>query len=322
MRQAGRYLPEYRKARERAKTFLNLCKTPELASEVTLQPIRRYQFDAAIIFSDILIVPEAMGMELQFIENHGPSFPSPLKSEADVSNLNAVSEEHFDFVAKAIAITVNELPADTPLIGFAGSPWTLATYMVGNKSRDFNEAKILLRDHPEVLSDLLERLSVAVVSCLRAQIKAGARCVMLFDSWGGILNDEDYKRFSLAPLKKIANALKQEHPEIPRILFTRGGHDWLEDMADSDYSALGIDWHCNIGSARERVGERVALQGNLDPSTLHASPDVLRRKVKEIIDCYGPHPGHIFNLGHGIEPQTDPEQVAVLVDAVREFGSH
>ena len=323
MRQAGRYLPEYRAVRKRAKGFLNLCKTPELACEVTLQPVQRYGLDAAIIFSDIPIVPEAMGMELRFVENHGPLFPTPVNQEADIQNLRAVDESHFDFVAQAIAMVTGELGADTPVIGFAGSPWTLATYMTAGKGSSFQCIKAMMRDRPELLSSLLERLADAVVACLRAQIQAGARCVMLFDSWGGVLNGEHYRRFSLAPLRQIAQKLQREHEGqiIPRILFTRGGDAWLEDMAeDNHYDALGIDWRCDIGEARRRVGDRVALQGNLDPAALFASPQSLRREVQEIIERYGGGTGHVFNLGHGIEPQTDPDQVAVLVDAVREFG--
>lgn len=319
MRQAGRYLPEYRAVREHVRGFLNLCKTPELACEVTMQPVRRFDLDAAIIFSDILIVPEAMGMDLRFVENHGPQFPEPLRDDADIKNLRPVDESSFDFLSRAVALTVNSLKPSKPLIGFAGSPWTLATYMIEGRGGRFRRIKTMMRDRPEWLADLLERLSGAVVECLRVQLNAGARCAMLFDSWGGILGGAHYRQFSLAPLKRIAKTLRETH-DAPLILFTRGGGLWLEDMADAGYDALGLDWMCDIADARRRVGERVALQGNLDPAALFASPEALRREVRAIIENYGPGTGHVFNLGHGIEPQTDPDQVAALIDAVREFG--
>lgn len=327
MRQAGRYLPEYREVRKRAGGFLNLCKTPELACEVSLQPVRRFGMDAAIIFSDILVVPEAMGMELRFLENHGPQFPDPLQDEAAVQKLQAVDESAFDFVAEAIKLTAGELGTTTPVIGFAGSPWTLATYMVeGGGGGDFRRVKTMLRDRPELLSELLDRLSDAIAECLNAQIKAGARCAMLFDSWGGVLSGEHYLQFSLAPLKRIAQKLRAAHgDDTPLILFTRGGGLWLEDMADAGYDALGLDWTCDIGDARRRVGDRVALQGNLDPTALYASSEAVRREVRAVLESYAGGAssvtGHVFNLGHGITPQTDPDRVTALVDAVREFGA-
>ena len=327
MRQAGRYLPEYRAVRKRAGSFLSLCKTPELACEVTLQPVTRFPLDAAIIFSDILIVPEAVGMELHFKENHGPSFPQPLRSKKDITSLHAPDIGQLNYLMEAINMVQRELNGRVPLIGFAGSPWTLASYMVEGGGGSFRNIKRLMLDHPDLLLRLLDLLADAVADCLNAQIDAGVDCVMVFDSWGGVLNTTHYRNYSLAPLRKVAKRLTDKRPGekdnekvIPSILFTRGGGCWLEDMADSGYDVLGLDWLCDLGEARQRVGDRVALQGNLDPAALYAKPAALREEVRRIINSYGANAGHIFNLGHGIEPQTDPEQVAVLVDTVHEAG--
>lgn len=320
MRQAGRYLPEYREIRNKVKDFTELYKQPDLVTEITLQPVERFPLDAAIIFSDILIVPEAMGVPLVFVENEGPRFMTNIRSQKDVEALKAITcTEHMPWLKQAIQSVRNELRERIPLIGFAGSPWTLATYLVEGKSKSsFREIKTMLYQQPEILKNLLEKLVGAVTDCLNMQIEAGADCVMLFDSWGGLLAEPQYLEFSLNPMKQIMQGLikeRQGHP-IPCILFTKGGGHCLEAMADSGCDALGVDWTCNLEEARKRVGDRVALQGNLDPDVLTASDDFIRREAQRILNEFGPYPGHVFNLGHGITPNIDPDKVAVLVDAV------
>ena len=322
MRQAGRYLPEYRKVREHVKDFLTLCKTPELACKVTLQPLERFDLDAAIIFSDILTIPEAMGLELKFIENSGPRFTTPIRDNKALRMLRQPRpEEDLAYVMDSIRLVRHELDGRVPLIGFTGSPWTLAVYMVeGAASRDFTAIKAMLHEQPQLLHTLLEKLSVAVAAHLNAQIEAGAQCVMIFDTWGGILSDEQYPSFSLEPIKQAVAQLtrEKEGSTVPRILFTKSGGRWLEDMASCGCDALGLDHAVNIGEARQRVGNQVALQGNLDPAVLLQTPDVIRREALKILDDFGTTPGHVFNLGHGITPDVPPENVAILIETVHQ----
>lgn len=321
MRQAGRYLPEYRRVRARAGDFLALCKTPELACEVSLQPIERYPLDAAIVFSDILTIPDAMGLGLGFRENEGPYFARPVRDETQVGALRAPApDEDLAYVMETIRLVRRELAGRVPLIGFAGSPWTLAAYMVeGRASRDFAVIKRMMFNRPALLAQLLEVLAEAVAAYLDAQIEAGADCVMIFDTWGGVLSGDRYRRFSLAPARRAIAKLKSRR-DAPIILFTKGGGAWLEDMAAADCDALGLDWTVNLAGARRRVGAKVALQGNLDPTALFASEKVIRDEVRRILEEFGAAPGHVFNLGHGVLQQTDPAKVAVLVDAVHAGG--
>ncbi len=324
MRQAGRYLPEYRRVREQARDFLTLCKTPELVCEVTLQPLERFDFDAAIIFSDILVIPEAMGLELEFIEGQGPRFRNPIRDEKALTALRQpVPEEDLGYVLDAIRLVRSELDGKVPLIGFVGSPWTLAVYMIeGASGSDFSQILKMMRERPRLLGSLLEKLSAAVAAHLNAQIEAGAQCVMIFDTWGGVLSDSKYPAFSLEPTKRAIERLYRTHENkiIPRVLFTRSKGRWFEEMADSGCDALGIDQESNIGEARRRVGDKVALQGNLDPAVLCESPQRIREEARRIIHDFGPGPGHVFNLGHGITPDVPVENVMALIEAVHRFG--
>jgi len=324
MRQAGRYLPEYRATRARAKDFLSLCSTPELACEVTLQPVQRFPLDAAILFSDILTVPHAMGMELQFLDGEGPVFASPLRSPEAIHALPVPDPEtELRYVMDAVRLIRHELAGRIPLIGFAGSPWTLACYMVeGRGSRDFRQIKTLLYSDPDLLDRLLDTLVQAVALYLNAQIRAGAQAVMLFDSWGGALTTSAYRRFSLDPMTRIVRMLERvgsDGRRVPVILFTKGGANWLEAMAESGADVLGLDWTVDMGEARRRLGPALALQGNLDPMALYGSPESLVEETRSILASHGPHAGHIFNLGHGITPQTPVEQVALLVETVHDW---
>lgn len=324
MRQAGRYLPEYRKIREQAGSFLNLCTNPELACEVTLQPLRRFEFDAAILFSDILTIPDAMGLGLYFGEGEGPKFRHPVKTAADIEKLPVPDPEmELRYVMDAVRLIRKSLDGSVPLIGFSGSPWTLATYMVeGGGSKSFQKVKALLYEQPRLLHKMLDKLAQAIAAYLNAQIAAGAQTVMLFDTWGGALTSDDYVEFSLRYARQVREMLNlgQTGTRIPAILFSKGGGLWLETMADSGYDALGLDWQTDIGLARQRVGMKVALQGNMDPVALYANRDVVREKVKTILHKYGSGSGHIFNLGHGILPDVDPEHVKAMVDAVHEYS--
>ncbi len=323
MRQAGRYLPEYRATREKAGSFLNLCKTPELACEVTLQPLARFRLDAAIIFSDILTIPDAMGLGLYFKEGEGPKFRYPIRDRQSIQSLSVPDPQNeLKYVLDAIQLTRYELDDKVPLIGFSGSPWTLATYMIeGSGTKTFCRSKRLLFEDPESLHKLLNILSDSVILYLNAQIAAGAQAVMIFDTWGGILTPKNYKIFSLNYMQKIISGLNLEilGNQVPVILFTKGGGQWLEEMAGTGCDALGLDWTVDIADARKRVGHQVALQGNLDPCVLYAPPDVIRQAVHEILDAYGPGSGHIFNLGHGIHPDTPPEHVTAMIEAVHEW---
>lgn len=324
MRQAGRYLPEYRQVREQAGSFLNLCTNPELACEVTLQPLRRFAFDAAILFSDILTIPDAMGLGLYFTEGEGPKFQYPVRTAADIEKLpipDPILE--LAYVIDAVSLIKKNLDGTVPLIGFSGSPWTLATYMVeGGSSKSFQKVKALMYEQPALMHLLLDKLAQSVAAYLNAQIAAGARAVMLFDTWGGSLTTEDYGEFSLCYAKQVRALLNTQvdGTQIPTILFTKGGGLWLEEMATAGYDALGLDWQTDIQQARARVGQRVALQGNLDPVTLYAKPEVITAKVKTILQAYGKGSGHVFNLGHGILPDINPEHVKAMVDAVHAYS--
>ncbi len=324
MRQAGRYLPEYRETRVEAGDFLTLCKTPELACEVTLQPLRRFDLDAAIIFSDILTIPDAMGLGLSLNEGIGPQFERPLRARADIEKLPEIDiEGQLDYVFKAIALTRKELANKVPLIGFSGSPWTLATYMVeGGGSREFKFVKTLMHDEPRLAHQLLEKNCQAIIGYLKGQVKAGAQALMVFDTWGGVLATPDYDNFSLQYMSRIVDALKSdsETAEIPVTLFTKGGGHWLEKIAASGCDAIGLDWTVTLADAKARVGEKVALQGNLDPTVLYASSQKVATEAKRVLDDFGEGEGHVFNLGHGIHPTIDPERVKTLIDTVHQHS--
>ncbi len=320
MRQAGRYLPEYRATRAKAGSFLDLCKNPELACEVTIQPLERFPLDAAILFSDILTIPDAMGLGLYFGEGEGPKFERPVRDKAAIDALGVPDmEDDLGYVMDAVRTIRRELDGRVPLIGFSGSPWTLATYMVeGGSTKNFALSKGMMFDAPELMHALLGKLADAVTAYLNAQVAAGAQALMIFDTWGGVLTTADYRDFSLAYMQRIVEGLTRESEgrKVPVILFTKGGSGWLEMMADTGADALGLDWTIDIGEARRRVGERVALQGNLDPCTLYASPDSIRRAVGRILESYGKGSGHVFNLGHGIHPEIPVEHAAAMVEAV------
>lgn len=325
MRQAGRYLPEYRALREKAGSFMNLCQNPELACEVTLQPLRRFALDGAILFSDILTIPDAMGLGLHFVTGEGPNFHHPVRTPAAIDNLTMPDlADDLGYVPAAVKLIRRELDGHTPVIGFAGSPWTLATYMVeGGPSKTYQHIKALMYNEPAALHRLLDLLARSVAGYLNTQIAAGAQAVQIFDTWGGVLTPAAYREFSLAYMRQIVAGLDAapDGNDVPVILFTKGGGAWLEDMADTGANALGLDWTIDIDTARTRVGDRVALQGNLDPAMLYARPEVIREHVGDILTRFGDRPGHVFNLGHGVTPQVDPAHVASLVDAVHELSS-
>ena len=325
MRQAGRYLPEYRQVRGQAGDFMSLCKNTELACEVTLQPLERFELDAAILFSDILTIPDAMGLGLYFAEGEGPKFHKPLRSEADIDQLEVINTAaDLTYVTDAVSMIRQELNGRVPLIGFSGSPWTLATYMIeGQSSRDFTRAKTMLYTQPELLHQLLEKLALSVIDYLNAQILAGAQVVQIFDTWGGALSHSAYLEFSLTYMAKIVDGLikQADGRDVPVILFTKGGGLWLEAMADTGCDCLGLDWTVDIGAAHHRVGDKVALQGNMDPAILRAKPEVIRGKVKRILGSFGQNDGHVFNLGHGITPDINPDNAKIFIDAVHEFSS-
>ena len=325
MRQAGRYLPEYRATRQQAGDFMALCKNPQLACEVTLQPLERYPLDAAILFSDILTVPDAMGLGLYFETGEGPRFKKTVKTEADVVALPIPNaEKDLDYVINAVKTIRGALNGRVPLIGFSGSPWTLATYMIeGGSSKDFRAAKNMMYQQPQVLHMLLDKLAVSIIDYLNAQIRAGAQAVQIFDSWGGALSAAAYQEFSLAYMKKIIDGLIQEHDgrKVPVILFAKGGGLWLESMATTGADALGLDWTIDIGAARQRVGSKVALQGNMDPSVLYGSPQRIRDEVAHILAGFGHGEGHVMNLGHGIDQHTSPEHAGAFINAVHELSA-
>ncbi|EKE84531.1 uroporphyrinogen decarboxylase [Idiomarina xiamenensis] len=324
MRQAGRYLPEYRAVRAEAGDFMSVCQNPELACEVTLQPLRRFALDAAILFSDILTIPDAMGLGLYFETGEGPRFQRPLQDHASIAALPIPDpEQELRYVMDAVRTIRRELKGEVPLIGFSGSPWTLATYMVeGGSTKNFAKVKQMAFAEPQSLHLLLSKLADAVTLYLNAQIAAGAQAVMIFDTWGGVLSPRDYREFSLAYMQRIVDGLTREAEgrRVPVTLFTKNGGQWLADMAATGADALGVDWTTDLASARAAVGERVALQGNMDPSMLYASPQRIRDEVKTILASYGEGHGHVFNLGHGIHPTVDPEHAAAFIDAVHEFS--
>jgi len=332
MRQAGRYLPEYNQTRRRAGSFLALCKNPELACEVALQPLERFPLDAAILFSDILTIPDAMGLGLYFAEGEGPRFERPVRDEAAVAQL-AVPDpsRELRYVTDAVRTIRSALAGRVPLIGFAGSPWTLACYMVeGGASGDFRRIKTMLYERPDLLERILAINAEAVAAYLNAQIDAGAQVVMLFDSWGGVLADGAFQRFSLEPMRRVVDALRGRAgprddgaDRVPVIVFTKGGGPWIDELADLGCDAVGVDWTVNLARARERIGARCAVQGNLDPMVLMAGENAVREQTRRVLDSFGPPaPGvaHVFNLGHGISQFTPPENVSVLVDTVHSYS--
>ncbi|MGB1058922.1 MAG: uroporphyrinogen decarboxylase [Ketobacter sp.] len=323
MRQAGRYLPEYKATRAQAGDFMSLCKNAELACEVTLQPLERFELDAAILFSDILTIPDAMGLGLYFEQGEGPRFRKVVRSEQDVAALPVPDAAvDLDYVMNAVRTIRSALGGRVPLIGFSGSPWTLATYMVeGGSSKDFRTIKRMMYAQPEVLHGLLDKLADSVIDYLNQQILAGAQALQIFDTWGGVLSTQHYQAFSLDYMKKIVAGLIKEHDgrAVPSILFTKNGGQWLELIADAN--AAGLDWTIEIGAARERVGDKLALQGNMDPSVLYASPQAIRAEVARILESFGHGDGHVFNLGHGIALDADPDHAKVFVDAVHELSA-
>ncbi len=321
MRQAGRYLPEYRASRTRAGDFLAMCTNPQIACEVTLQPLNRFPLDAAILFSDILTIPHAMNLGLEFESGEGPKFARPVRCAADVDKLGVPDpSRELRYVIDAVALIRRELGGRVPLIGFAGSPWTVSTYMVeGGGSKTFGVIKRMMYESPRVLHRLLDLLARSTISYLNAQIAAGAQAVMLFDTWGGVLTPSQYQEFSLRYMAQVVDELTRESGgrRVPNIVFTKGGGAWLDKIAAIGCDAVGVDWTTDLATARKTSGGRVALQGNLDPSALFAPPETLRAETLRVLESYGAGPGHVFNLGHGITPDVDPERVAVLVETVR-----
>lgn len=324
MRQAGRYLPEYRATRTKAGSFMDLCRNAELASEVTLQPLERYPLDAAILFSDILTIPDAMGLGLRFETGEGPIFDKPIKTQADVDALYVPDmSSELGYVMNAVSTIRKDLNGRVPLIGFSGSPWTLATYMVeGGSSKQFGKVKGMMFENPKMMHQILDILADSVTAYLNAQIEAGAQAVQIFDTWGGLLTPRDYKAFSLDYMAKIVDGLIKEYDgrEIPVIMYTKGGGQWLDAMAATGAHCLGIDWTMDMADARAQVGDRVALQGNMDPTVLYASPERVREEVKSVLESYGKGTGHVFNLGHGIHPGIDPETVDAFINAVVDYS--
>jgi len=325
MRQAGRYLPEYRATRTKAGGFMDLCTNPQLACEVTLQPLERFDLDAAILFSDILTVPDAMGLGLYFEEGEGPRFKKTVRTEADVAALPVVNpRKDLAYVMDAVTLIRKELNGRVPLIGFSGSPWTLATYMIeGGSSREFKWAKGMLYEQPTLLHQLLDKLAQSVSAYLNAQIEAGAQAVQIFDTWGGALSHAAYEAFSLRYMQQVVSALipQREGRPVPVIIFTKGGGLWLETIASVGCHAVGLDWTVDIGDARRRVGAQVALQGNMDPAILRASPRSIEEEVRRILTSYGFGSGHVFNLGHGITPDIAPEHAKAFIDAVHQHST-
>ncbi len=324
MRQAGRYLPEYRATRAKAGDFMGLCMNPGLACEVTLQPLDRYDFDAAILFSDILTIPDAMGLGLYFSEGEGPKFNKPVETAADVERLPVPDPNlELKYVMDAVSLIRKNLAGRVPLIGFSGSPWTLATYMVeGGSTKSFRKVKGMMYENPALMHQMLDKIAQAVTLYLNAQIAAGAQAIMLFDTWGGVLSTEHYLEFSLRYARQVRESLNTQGKDgvIPTLFFTKGGGLWLESMAEVGFDALGLDWQTDIGLARQRVGNQVALQGNMDPIALYAKPEQIVESVQSVLDKYGDGPGHVFNLGHGILPDVNPEHVKVMVDTVHAYS--
>ena len=324
MRQAGRYLPEYRQIRSEAGSFMNLCTNPELACEVTMQPLRRFKLDAAILFSDILTIPDAMGLGLYFAEGEGPKFDKVIATAADVEQLKRPDpSSSLAYVMDAVALIRKNLDGDVPLIGFSGSPWTLATYMVeGGSSKAFAKIKSMIYGDPQTAHRLLDKLADAVIDYLNAQIESGAQAVQIFDTWGGVLAPDLFRSFSLQYLEKIVNGLHRTYDgnTIPVVLFCKGCNSQLEALADTDCDGLGVDWTISLAEARSRVGDRVSLQGNLDPAIMLTNPDIIEAQVKATLASFGSGHGHVFNLGHGITPEVDPHHMTVLTESVRQYS--
>jgi len=325
MRQAGRYLPEYRQIRSEAGSFMNLCTNPELACEVTLQPLRRFALDAAILFSDILTVPDAMGLGLYFVEGEGPRFEKVIKSAADVEQLKRPDPEtSLAYVMDAVSLIRKNLAGDVPLIGFSGSPWTLATYMVeGGSSKAFSKTKNMIYGEPQTAHLLLEKLAEGVIDYLNAQIESGAQAVQIFDTWGGVLAPDMFVEFSLRYLEKIVNGLHRSYDgsAIPVVLFCKSCNSHLEALADTGCDGLGVDWTITLAEAKTRVGDRVSLQGNLDPAIMLTNPETIKTQVKATLTSFGKGGGHVFNLGHGITPEVDPYHMTVLTESVRDYST-
>lgn len=323
MRQAGRYLPEYRASRAKAGSFLDLCHNTDLATEVTLQPLDRFALDAAILFSDILTIPDAMGLGLHFVEGEGPRFERPLQNEEDINSLQVPDMSKLRYVFDAVTSIRRALNGSVPLIGFSGSPFTLACYMVeGRGSRDFRHLKTMMYRRPDLLQRILQINAQTVTEYLNEQIAAGAQALQIFDTWGGILSDAAFKRYDLPYLQQVVSGLNRraENRQVPVVIFTKGGGLWLEQLAQLGADALGTDWTINLQQARQRVGTQVALQGNLDPLALFGSQDCLELEIERLLAEYGHGSGHVFNLGHGINQYTDPEQVAFMVEAVHRIS--
>jgi uroporphyrinogen decarboxylase len=324
MRQAGRYLPEYRETRAKAGSFMELCRNPELACEVTIQPLDRFPLDAAILFSDILTIPDAMGLGLYFTEGEGPHFERPVRSAADVERIGVPDpEDELRYVMDAVATIRHVLDGRVPLIGFSGSPWTLATYMVeGGSTKNFAQTKAMMFDRPDLMHALLGKVADTVIAYLNGQVARGAQALMVFDTWGGVLTPGDYREFSLRYMERIVDGVTREAEgrKVPVILFSKGGGQWLDRMAETGCDALGVDWTIDLTDARRLVRDKVALQGNLDPCTLYASPERIRREVGRVLASYGAGSGHVFNLGHGIHPDVNPDHAAAMVEAVHELS--
>ncbi len=321
MRQAGRYLPEYRATRKKAGNFMDLCRNPMLSCEVTMQPVDRFDLDAAILFSDILTIPDAMGLELYFTEGEGPKFKKPIKTLADIKNLPTIVNNDLNYVFDAVSTIKKALNNRLPLIGFSGSPWTLSTYMIeGGSSKSFTKIKKMLFNEPQGLHLLLNKLTNSVISYLNQQIISGADALMIFDTWGGILSKQNYLEFSLNYMQKIISGVKAQHPNIPITLFSKNGGKHLIEIANTGCNGVGIDWTIEIADAEQQIGEKVAIQGNLDPAVMYASPKIIEIEVKKILSQFKGNTGHIFNLGHGITPDVDPENMVILIEAVHNFN--
>ncbi|SFV69930.1 Uroporphyrinogen III decarboxylase [hydrothermal vent metagenome] len=321
MRQAGRYLPEYRATRKKAGDFLSLCKNPELACEVTMQPIDRFDLDAAILFSDILTIPDAMGLELYFSEGEGPKFAKPIQSIKDIEKISVNVNDDLNYVFDAVSTIKKALNNRVPLIGFSGSPWTLATYMIeGGSSKTFSKTKKMLFNNPNELHLLLDKLATSVIHYLKQQILSGVDSIMVFDTWGGVLSKQDYLDFSLKYMQKIVTDIKEVYPNVPITLFSKNGGKHLNQIANTGCDGIGIDWTVELSDVEQQVGDRVAIQGNLDPAVLYAKPEIIEKEVKKVLSQFKGTTGHIFNLGHGITPDVDPENMKVLVDTVHKFS--
>lgn len=324
MRQAGRYLPEYRALREKAGSFMALCKTPELACEVTHMPLKRFDLDAAILFSDILTIPDAMGLGLHFVEGEGPQFDKPIKTASDIENLIIPHpEKELSYVIDAVSMISQSLQGKTPLIGFSGSPWTLACYMVeGQSSKDFRNIQTLMYQQPQLLHQMLEKLTKSIILYLNAQIESGVDAIQLFDTWGGILPKKQYMEFSLPYMQQICDALidKKQGQIIPRIVFTKNGGQWLEEIANINCHAVGLDWTSTLSDAKARIGDKVALQGNLNPMLMLQTPEIVEKEATSVLKSFNGKTGHVFNLGHGITPQANIENVEALIKTVHNFS--